>query len=400
MQFDHILIRYGEMALKGKNIKQFITQLQQNIQQKLQDFPGVKVKRTQGRMFILLNGHDPVPVMEKCKKIFGIQSLSLAIKVDNDVEKIKEAALYALKENTNCNTFKVTVKRINKDFPVPSQEMNQVLGRHLLIHTDGFTVDVHHPDVEVKVEIRNEATYITSSVERGLGGLPVGSSGKTLLLLSGGIDSPVAGFLAMKRGVELEAIHFHSPPYTSERAKQKVIDLTKQLTKYGKSIRVHIVPFTKLQQEIFREMPESYGMTIMRRMMFRIAEAVCKKESILSITTGESLGQVASQTMESMHAINEVTNYPILRPLVAMDKQEVIEIARKIGTYEISILPYEDCCTIFVPKAPKTKPNRDKVIYYESAHDFGPSIQEAIDGIETIKITGNTDVEPTFEDLL
>src|SRR5690606_17408197 len=321
MQFDNILIRDGEMALKGKNIKQFITQLQQNIQQKLQDFPGVKVKRTQGRMFMLLNGHDPVPVMEKCKKIFGIQSLSLAIKVDNDVEKIKEAALYALKENTNCNTFKVTVKRINKDFPVPSQEMNQVLGRHLLIHTDGFTVDVHHPDVEVKVEIRNEATYITSSVERGLGGLPVGTSGKSLLLLSGGIDSPVAGYLAMKRGVQLEAIHFHSPPYTSERAKQKVLDLTKQLTKYGKSIRVHIVPFTKLQQEIFREMPENYGMTIMRRMMFRIAEAVCQQEGILSLTTGENLGQVASQTMESMHTINEVTNYPIIRPLVAMDKE-------------------------------------------------------------------------------
>ena len=202
----------------------------------------------------------------------------------------------------------------------------------------------------------------------------------------------------MKRGVQLEAIHFHSPPYTSERAKQKVLDLTKQLTKYGKSIRVHIVPFTKLQQEIFREMPENYGMTIMRRMMFRIAEAVCQQEGILSLTTGENLGQVASQTMESMHTINEVTNYPIIRPLVAMDKEEVIAISRKIGTYDISILPYEDCCTIFVPKSPKTKPRRDKVNAYEARHDFSESINEAIEGIETIKITSKQQ-ESEFEDL-
>lgn len=398
MEFDHILIRYGEMALKGKNIKQFINQLQHNVQQKVKEFPNVKVKRTQGRMFVILNGNEPEPIMEKCQKIFGIQSLSLAVKVDNEVEKVKDAALYALKQAENVNTFKVSVKRINKDFPVRSQEMNQVLGGHLLSNTEGITVDVHNPDVEVKVEIRKEATYITSGVIPGLGGLPVGTSGKSLLLLSGGIDSPVAGFLAMKRGVEIEAIHFHSPPYTSERAKQKVLDLTKQLTKFGKSIKVHIVPFTKLQQEIFREMPDAYAMTIMRRMMFRISEEVCKREGILSLTTGENLGQVASQTMDSMHTINEVTNYPIIRPLVTMDKQEVINISHEIGTYETSILPYEDCCTIFVPKSPKTKPRRDKVNYYESTHDFTLSIQEAIEGIDTVKITDkNLD---TFSDLL
>ncbi|MFD1349855.1 tRNA uracil 4-sulfurtransferase ThiI [Oceanobacillus caeni] len=400
MEFDHILIRYGEMALKGKNIKQFITQLQQNVQQKVKEFPNVKVKRTQGRMFIILNGNDPEPIIKKCKRIFGIQSLSLAIRVDNEVEKVKEAALYALKQAENVNTFKVTVKRINKDFPVRSQEMNHVLGGHLLSNTEGITVDVHNPDVEVKVEIRNEATYITSGVIPGLGGLPVGTSGKSLLLLSGGIDSPVAGFLAMKRGVEIEAIHFHSPPYTSERAKEKVLDLAKQLTKFGKSIKVHIVPFTKLQQEIFREMPEAYAMTIMRRMMFRISEEVCKKEGILSLTTGENLGQVASQTMDSMHTINEVTNYPIIRPLVTMDKQEVINISHEIGTYETSILPYEDCCTIFVPKSPKTKPKRDKVNYYESTHDFTPSIQEALEGIETLKITDKNNSLNPFSDLL
>ncbi|RDW16362.1 tRNA 4-thiouridine(8) synthase ThiI [Oceanobacillus arenosus] len=399
MQYDHILIRYGEMALKGKNIKQFIIKLQENLQQKIKEFPNVKVTRTQGRMFVLLNGHDPEPVMEKCKKVFGIQSLSLAIKVDNDIEQIKEAALFALQNAKDVKTFKVAVKRVNKDFPIHTYELNQILGGHLLTNTDGITVDVHHPDVEVKVEIRFEATYITSKAVPGLGGLPVGTSGKSLLLLSGGIDSPVAGFLAMKRGVHLEAIHFHSPPYTSERAKQKVIDLSKQLTKYGKSIKIHIVPFTKLQQEIFREMPESYAMTIMRRMMFRIAEQVCRNESILSLTTGENLGQVASQTMESMHAINDVTNYPIIRPLITMDKQEVIDISKQIGTYETSILPYEDCCTIFVPKAPKTKPKLDKVSYYESTHDFTKSIEEAIDGIETIVAHDRKDVEEGFSGL-
>lgn len=399
MQYDHILIRYGEMALKGKNIKQFIIRLQENIQAKIKDFPNAKVKRSQGRMFVLLNGHDPEPILAKLQNIFGIHSLSLAIKVDNDLEKIKEAALYALQNNDHVNKFKISVKRINKDFPIRSQEMNQVLGGYLLKNTEDITVDVHHPDLEIKVEIRLEATYITSSVLPGAGGLPVGTSGKSLLLLSGGIDSPVAGYLAMKRGVQLEAIHFHSPPFTSERAKQKVLDLAKQLTKYGKAIKIHIVPFTKLQQEIFREMPDDYAMTIMRRMMFRISERVCSQESILSLTTGENLGQVASQTMESMHTINEVTNYPIIRPLIAMDKQEVIQISEEIGTYETSILPYEDCCTIFVPKSPKTKPKRDKVNYYESRHDFGPSIEEAIAGIETVTVYDKKDVEESFNDL-
>src|SRR5699024_6127206 len=251
-------------------------------------------------------------------------------------------------------------------------------------HTEGTTVDVHHPDVEIRVEVRHGAAFVMASKEYGLGGLPVGTAGKSLLMLSGGIDSPVAGYLAMKRGIQLEAIHFHSPPYTSERAKQKVLDLTKQLTKYGHSIRVHIVPFTKLQQEIFREMPHSYAMTIMRRIMFKISEMVSARENILSITTGESLGQVASQTMESLHTINEVTNYPILRPLVTMDKQEVIELSKEIGTYETSILPYEDCCTIFVPKSPKTRPRRNKVNELESQYDFSASMAEAVEGIEVV----------------
>lgn len=400
MQYDHILIRYGEMALKGKNRKRFIVQLQDNLRQKLKGYPGVTVKRTQGRMFVLLNGYEPDPIMEKCRDVFGIQSLSLAVKSQNKEENIKAAALWALENSENVQSFKVSVKRIDKNFPIRSQDLNQVLGGHLLENTTGHTVNVHQPDLEIKIEIRTEATYITSSVVQGLGGLPVGTAGKSLLLLSGGIDSPVAGFLAMKRGVQIEAIHFHSPPYTSDRAKQKTLDLAEKLTKYGNTVKVHIVPFTELQQRIFREMPDGYAMTIMRRMMFRISEQICRNKSIMSMTTGESLGQVASQTMESMNAINEVTNYPIIRPLVAMDKNDIIKISRKIDTYDISIRPYEDCCTIFVPKSPKTRPAREKVNMFESQQDFTPLLEEAINGIQTIKLTDKQDTKGEIYDLL
>lgn len=400
MQYDHILIRYGEIALKGNNRKFFLNTLQQNIQQKLKGFPNIRVKKTQGRMFVLLNGQDPDPIIEICKNIFGIYSLSLAIKVSHDLEEIKEAALYAL-QNSKAKTFKVAVRRADKKFPIGSQEMNHILGGHLLQNTSGFTVDVHEPDVEIKVEIRNTGTYVTSDVIKGLGGLPVGSSSRSLLLLSGGIDSPVAGYLAMKRGVQVDAIHFHSPPYTSERAKQKVIDLAKTLTKYTHKINVHLVPFTKLQQEIFKQIPDRYTMTVMRRVMVKISERVCQEQGILSMTTGESLGQVASQTMESMNVINEVTNYPIIRPLVAMDKEEVVAIAKQIDTYDISIRPYEDCCTIFMPKSPATNPTREKINHFESQADFSELMEEAIKEMTVIEVTDQDDVaDDEFADLL
>ena len=385
--------------LYTKGLRLFLNKLQKNLEYQLKHFKDVRVKRTQGRMFVLLNGHDPEPIIEKCQNTFGIYSLSLAIRVENELEDIKEAALYALTSSKHAQTFKVSVRRTNKSFPIGSQEMNHVLGSYLLQHTEDYKVDVHHPDVEINAEIREHATFITSNVIKGAGGLPVGTSGKTLLMLSGGIDSPVAGYLAMKRGVELEAIHFHSPPFTSERAKQKVLDLAQKLAKYSKKIKVHIVPFTKIQQTIFQKMPERYGMTIMRRIMMRVSEQVCKKESILSITTGESLGQVASQTMDSMNTINEVTNYPIIRPLVTMDKDEIIDISKTIDTFNISIRPYEDCCTIFVPKAPQTKPKRERVNYYESKFDYEELIQEAIDGIEIIKVSDQKKEEDAFEGL-
>jgi len=400
MKYDHILIRYGELALKGRNQRTFINQLQNNIRHQLMDFPEVQVKKTQGRMFILLNGEEPEPIIEKCRRIFGIHSLSLAVKVDNELELINETALKTLLDQPSGTTFKVEVRRANKDFPIQSQEMNQKLGAHLLKNSTGYTVDVHDPDVIIKVEIRVEATYITSSVIEGAGGLPVKTAGKTLLMLSGGIDSPVAGYLAMKRGVEVEAVHFHSPPYTSERAKQKVIDLAKELTTFGHQVKIHIVPFTELQQAIFKEIPEAYAMTVMRRMMMRISEAICEREGILSITTGESLGQVASQTMESMNAINEVTNYPILRPLVAMDKNEIINISKDIGTYDISIRPYEDCCTVFVPKSPKTRPRRDKVNQFEAKMDYKQLLATAVEESKLIKVNDHKNEEDAFKDLL
>lgn len=400
MIYDHILIRYGELALKGQNRKFFINKLHANLNYQLKEFENVKIKKTQGRMFILLNGYDPEPIIEKCQHIFGIHSLSLAIKAENDLQSIQEAALFALTNSEQVKTFKVSVRRTNKAFPISSQEMNHKVGAFLLKNTDQYKVDVHHPDLEIKIEIREKATYITSSVIQGPGGLPVGTSGKTLLLLSGGIDSPVAGYLMLKRGVQLEAIHFHSPPFTSERAKQKVLDLAEQLAVYGKKIKVHMVPFTKIQQTIFQKMPERYGMTIMRRIMLQISEQVCQKESILSMTTGESLGQVASQTMESMNAINEVTNLPVIRPLVAMDKVEIIKIAKDIKTYDISVRPYEDCCTIFVPKSPATRPKRDKVKAIHAQYDFSPLIEEAIQGIETIVVEQSQTSSPVFDNLL
>lgn len=400
MEYDQILIRYGELGLKGKNMRQFLVKLQNNIKSALRSFPNVRVKRTQGRLFVELNGEQAEPIIDELQKIYGIHSLSLAIKVNNDEEDIKQGALFALQQNEQQSTFKVKVRRANKGFPIGSQEMNQILGAYLLKNVGNITVDVHEPEVEISVEIREKATYITTKNLKGAGGLPVGTAGKSLLLLSGGIDSPVAGHLMMKRGVQLEMIHFHSPPFTSERAKQKVMDLTKVLTEYGGSINIHLVPFTALQQEIFNSIPERYTMTVMRRVMLTISEQVCEQHRILSMTTGESLGQVASQTLESMNVINEVTNLPVLRPLVALDKSEIITHSQKIGTYDISIRPYEDCCTVFVPKEPATNPKRDIVQALESKVDFTEQIREAIDQIEVIQVERGKEANSDFEDLL
>ena len=400
MKYDHILIRFGEMSTKGKNRKRFVYRLKRNIEKKLREFPKAEIEQTRDRLYIRLNDEPHEQIIEKLKDVFGIQSFSLAMRAESEIEKIKETALAAIKELPyEGKTFKVSAKRADKQFPTGSNELNYEIGSHVLRNTEGLTVNVHEPDINLRVEVRREGTDITCKDIQGAGGLPVGTSGKAMLMLSGGIDSPVAGYLAMKRGLEIEAVHFFSPPFTSERAKQKVIDLVKKLTKYTGKIKLHIVPFTQIQQTIQKQVPDGYSLISTRRMMLKITDALRQKHNGLAIITGESLGQVASQTLESMATINDVTTTPILRPLVAMDKTEIIEIAKKIDTLDISIRPYEDCCTIFTPIAPKTRPKKEKARHYESFVDFESLINEAVLNTETLEIDETFESISEFEKL-
>jgi thiamine biosynthesis protein ThiI len=397
MTYDHIVVRYGEMSTKGKNRLQFVRCLKRNVARKLKNFPNVEIEASRDRMYIRLHETPPQPVIEKLREVFGIQSLSLALKTDSDLQKIKEATLFFVKQFPHeGKTFKISARRADKQFPVTTNELNYELGSYVLKNTTGLTVDVHHPDIDVRVEVRKEGTYITAYDVQGAGGLPVGTSGKAMLMLSGGIDSPVAGYLAMKRGLQIEAVHFFSPPFTSERAKQKVIDLAQRLTEFGGTIRLHIVPFTELQQAIYKQVPENYSLISTRRAMLRITDEIRKKENGLAIVTGESLGQVASQTLESMVVVNDVTTTPILRPLISMDKTEIISLAERIGTHHISIRPYEDCCTIFTPKAPKTKPKKEKVIQYEQFLPLDEMIAETVARVETITLKPDQPLDELF----
>lgn len=401
MTYEYILVRYGEMTTKGKNRSKFVSTLKDNVKHKLKKFTNLKIDATHDRMYIQLNGEDHEAVAEKLQDVFGIHKFNLAMKVPTDLEEIKKGALAAfLQVKRDVKTFKITVHRSYKHFPMQTMELLPEIGGYILQNTEDITVDVHNPDVNIRVEIRSGYSYIMCDERMGAGGLPVGVGGKVMLLLSGGIDSPVAAYLTMKRGVAVEAIHFHSPPFTSERAKQKVIDLTQELTKYCKRVTLHLVPFTEVQKTINKEIPSSYSMTIMRRMMMRIAERIAEERNALALATGESLGQVASQTLDSMHTINEVTNYPIIRPLIAMDKLEIIKIANEIGTYDISIRPYEDCCTVFTPASPTTKPKREKANKFESYYDFTPLIESAVANTEKMVLqTVEVAEEEKFEDL-
>ncbi|WP_175384356.1 tRNA uracil 4-sulfurtransferase ThiI [Bacillus sp. FJAT-27225] len=401
MYYDRILIRYGEISTKGRNRGKFVEMLRKNISLALNEYPGIKIEADRDRMYVVLNGEDSIEVMAKLKKVFGIQSFSPAIRVEKEIPAMKDAALSLLQSVYEEGlTFKITAKRSDKSFELDTDGINQEFGAHMLKNIPGLKVKVKNPDINLVIEIRSEAAYLSCETIQGAGGLPLGTGGKAMLMLSGGIDSPVAGFLAMKRGVQIEAVHFHSPPYTSERARQKVIDLSEKLAEVSGEVVLHIVPFTELQEAVRAQIPENYSMTATRRFMLRIADAIRERNEGLAIITGESLGQVASQTLESMYAINEVTNTPILRPLITEDKPEIIKVAQEIGTYDISILPFEDCCTIFVPASPKTKPKRDKVAYYESFIDFEPFVERAVEGTETIRITpGYSRQSPEIEEL-
>lgn len=387
MECNHILVRFGELTTKGKNRKMFIRKLCQNTKEILKPMSQLKYELSFDRMYIILNGEDPKAVAEKLKTVFGIHSFSFCYKVESDLEKIKEVCLQVV-ENNPGQTFKIDTKRNDKDYPLHSHDINTAIAGYIFHHTSKtLKVDVHHPEILVKVELRKDYTYVMDNVIMGAGGYPVGVGGKALLMLSGGIDSPVAGYLTLKRGVDIECINYASPPYTSDLAREKVLDLVDVLRQYthGKIV-VHIVPFTDLQLAVYEHCEESYAMTVMRRMMYRIAQGVAQKNNCLAIVNGESIGQVASQTLESMATINEVIHMPVLRPVACMDKLEIIDIATKIGTYDISIRPHEDCCTIFTPKQPATKPKSYKAQAFEANWDFETMVQECVENTQDIVI--------------
>ncbi len=374
------MVRFGELSTKGKNKKDFIRALHLNIKNCLKDFSSIEVESRYDHIYVHLNGTDYLPVIERMQDISGIQALSLVCKIENDIEKIKSASLELIKLEEG-KTFKVKVKRSNKRFEYNSEQITRMVAPVILKNTS-LSVDVHNPDILLNIEVRDEGTYIFVKTFVGAGGYPLGVAGKTMHMLSGGIDSPVAAYLMMKRGVTIECIHFASPPYTQEAVIYKLIDLLRKLNRYQARIRLHIVPFTKIQEAIYDSAPESYCITIMRRMMYRLASRLAKRRNCPVISTGESVGQVASQTLQSMHTINEVTNIPVIRPCATMDKLEIINLSKKIDTYDISIRPYEDCCTIFTPKAPKTAPKLEEAKVYEERFDYESLINEALNNIE------------------
>lgn len=387
MKYDHILVRYGELTLKGTNRKRFTNVLKENVIQSLRSLEGTRVKCERDRMFISLFEEANVnEVMNRLTKIFGIKSISPVFKTTQNLEDIKQLCVSLAKAFANGDTFKIDVKRVDKSFSLDTYQLQRELGGVILKSVDHLKVDVKRPTHNIKVEVRKEGVYIYTKVIDGAGGLPTGTSGKTLLQLSGGIDSPVAGMEIMKRGVKIEAIHFHSPPFTSEKAKDKVIELTRILSERVGPIKLHIVPFTALQKQINKSVHPRYTMTTTRRMMLRVTDIILERIGANAIVNGENLGQVASQTLKSMYAINDVTSTPILRPLISLDKEDIIKKAKEIGTFEVSIQPYEDCCTIFTPKNPVTEPDFDKVVKYESVFNFDDLVQEAADNVETIEI--------------
>ena len=390
MKYDHIMVRFGELSTKGKNKNDFIKTLAKNIAGALSDFENLEIIRQFDHIYIKLNENDPSRVIEVLQDVSGIQGLSLVLKTEKDIENLRKVCLDLVKQEEG-KTFKVHSRRADKSYPLISDQINREIATVILKNTD-LKVDVHNPDIMVSIEIRDEGAYVFTHTYKGAGGYPLGVGGKIMHMLSGGIDSPVAAYLLMKRGLKIECIHFASPPYTNAGVIEKLKDLLGKLNKYQPEIRLNIIPFTKLQEEIYAQSDESYAITIMRRMMFRLADRLAKRRRCLAISTGESVGQVASQTLESMNVINDVTNIPVLRPVVCYDKTDIINLARKIDTYDISIRPFEDCCTIFAPKNPKTKPSMEKVLEYEAKWDYNKMIDEALNNVEVIHIKKGNDL--------
>lgn len=404
MQYSEIMIRYGELSTKKKNRMRFINKLKNNMEHVLSIYPDVSVKTDRDRGHVYLNGTDYHEVAESLKEIFGIQAFSPSFKVEKNVDTLVKAVQEIMTSvYKDGMTFKITAKRSDHSFELDSRALNHTLGDAVFSVLPNIKAQMKQPDINLKVEIRDEAAYISYEDIRGAGGLPVGTSGKGMLMLSGGIDSPVAGYLALKRGVDIEAVHFASPPYTSPGALKKAHDLTRKLTKFGGNIQFIEVSFTEIQEEIKAKAPEAYLMTLTRRFMMRITDRIREDRNGLVIINGESLGQVASQTLESMQAINAVTATPIIRPVVTMDKLEIIDIAQKIDTFDISIQPFEDCCTIFAPDRPKTNPKIKNTEQYEKRMDVEGLVERAVAGIMVTTIqpqADSDDVDDLIDDLL
>ena len=392
-----IILKYGELTTKKDNINYFLKTLKNNINIILKDINHT-ITYDFGRMFIDVKSEDIEKTVEKLKCIFGIHEIIVGyISEDKSLDNIKTNILSLIKDK-NFKTFKVSTKRSDKTFPLNSMEISKSLGGYILRNIPNIQVDIHNPELLVSVEIRkNEVLYYFNG-EAGLGGYPVGTLGKGLLMLSGGIDSPVAGYLAIKRGVKIEAIYFESPPHTSESAKDKVIKLARLLAKYNTTVKLHVINFTRIQETILKNIPHEYLITIMRRMMYRISAIIAHNSKCNILINGESIGQVASQTLTSMRVINEVVKMPVIRPVACFDKLEIIDLAKKIGTYDISTLPYEDCCTIFVPEHPVINPSSIKAIEYEELIPFKDLIHEAIKNHEVISVDVEEDRE--YEDIL
>ncbi len=378
-----ILIKYAELNTKKDNIGLFLKTLKNNIINSLNNLE-VTINYDKGRMYVIPKDEDFSFVLDKIKNVFGISSIAIGYEYDNkEIDVLGENIVNLIKDR-EFKTFKVETKRSDKSYPLTSLEVSQKLGSIILKNYSNLKVDVKNPEVVINVEIRKNNSYFYFDEVKGLGGYPVGTLGKGLLLLSGGLDSPVSGYLAMKRGVKIEAIYFDSPPHTSIEAKNKVIELANILSKYEGNLKLHIIPFTKLQEEIYKNVRQDYVITIMRRMMYRISERVSIKNKCKILVNGESIGQVASQTLESMNVINNVVKIPVIRPVACFDKLEIIALAKKIKTYDTSILPYQDCCTIFVPEHPVIYPDLEICEEEETKFDYESLIKEAIKNSEII----------------
>ena len=386
---DIVLLKYGEIALKGLNRPMFEQKLLRNLEKALAPAGKFKIQKSQSMIYVepAEDGIDMDDAIARMQKVFGIVNICPAVSCEKDMESIAKTTVECLNAmDTEGKTFKVEAKREDKQFPLNSPQICQQMGGVILKNVKGLSVDVHNPDILVQIEIRKKAYIFTEKIS-GAGGMPVGTNGKAALLLSGGIDSPVAGWMIAKRGVALSAVHFHSHPYTSDRAKEKVIDLAKLVSVYTGKINLHIVPFTEIQLAIIEKCPKNYLTLIMRRIMMQIAQRLAEKDGAKALITGESIGQVASQTMESLAVTDNAVSMPVFRPCIGMDKEEIVQISKKIDTYETSILPYEDCCTIFVPKHPKTRPEVAEIVEAEKALDnLEEMIDRAMAEVEHIKI--------------